>query len=134
MEIFQNYQQWILCGELAQDLRKVPLQSCFELRRVGIRRDTLAISRSTQGREQISELAKSPSREEGKPAGFHVPEEGHKGIREESVRNACLYGVCATNYHLPPVVLGRFSRGCQKACFSNSRFTGNNEGRACPLR
>lgn len=133
MQILQNYQQWIFCGELAQHLRKVPLQSCFELRRVRSRCDALAISRSTQGREQISKLAKSPSREERKPAGFHVPEQGHKRIRKESVGNACLDGVCATDYDLPPVALGRFSCGSQEACFSDSAFTGNNEGRAGPI-
>src|ERR1044071_4938136 len=112
VQVFQNDQKRLLCSKLSQQLREIPLQSCLELGCIGARRHAIAIAWGSQCREKVRQLAKTSSCEKSEPARIHVPEERHKCVRKESVRNACLYSVCTAGNNLPSVLL--YSFGCSR--------------------
>ena len=106
------------------------MQSCLELRCIGVRCDAIPLSRCAKCRKEIRQLSQPSSSEQGQFAGFDVPEKRDKRISEQSVRNSSLDRVCATDYNLPAVMLRSLGGRCKQMRFSNTAFPGDDE--SCP--
>lgn len=56
LEVFKDDAKWLLRGELAEQLRKIPLQSGLELRGIRVCRYTIPIAGRTESREEVRQL------------------------------------------------------------------------------